>query len=137
MVLAAAAKVVLNWTLTAIPALGIMGAAWATAADMGVAAFINLYFIWKYIGYRMEAGQLFKTICAAGFMALVVKFFYDWTAAQWHMEVISTFGAIGAGCIVYVATLALIGGLLEEDMARIPMIGRFGIKIFRKLGIFK
>ncbi len=137
MMLAAAAKVALNWTLTAMPALGIMGAAWATAADMGVAAFINLYFIHKYIGYRIELGQLFKTICAALVMSVVVKFFYDLTAAQWHMEIFSTFGAVGAGCIVYVATLAMIGGLLEEDMARIPMIGKFGIKIFRKLGIFK
>ena len=38
MILAAAAKVILNWELTALPWLGIMGAAWATAADMGVAA---------------------------------------------------------------------------------------------------
>ena len=137
MVLAAAAKVVLNWTLTAMPELGIMGAAWATAADMGVAAFINLYFIYKYIGYKIELGQLVKTVCAAGAMALVVKFFYELTAAQWHMEILSTFGAIGAGCVVYVATLAMIGGLHEEDMARIPMVGKFGIKAFRKLGIFK
>ncbi len=137
MILAAAAKVVLNWTLTAIPALGIMGAAWATAADMGVAAFINLYFIYKYIGYKMELGQLFKTVAASGAMALVVKFFYDLTFAEWHMEIFSTFGAIFAGGIVYLATLAIIGGMLEEDMARIPMVGRFGIKIFRKLGIFK
>ena len=36
MILAAAAKVILNWELTALPWLGIMGAAWATAADMGV-----------------------------------------------------------------------------------------------------
>ncbi len=137
MVLAAAAKVVLNWTLTAIPSLGIMGAAWATAADMGVAAFINLYFIYKYIGYKIEFGQLLKTIAASGAMALVVKFFYDLTIAEWHMEIFSTFGAIFAGGVVYLATMAMIGGMLEEDMARIPMIGRFGIKIFRRLGIFK
>ncbi|MBR1645867.1 MAG: polysaccharide biosynthesis protein [Selenomonadaceae bacterium] len=137
MILAAAAKVALNWTLTAIPALGIMGAAWATAADMGVAAFINLYFIWKYIGYKMELGQLFKTICAAAVMSVVVKFFYEFTAAQWHIEVFSTFGAVIVGCVVYVATMAAIGGVLEEDMARIPMVGKFAIKIFRKLGIFK
>ena len=137
MILAAAAKVALNWTLTAMPALGIMGAAWATAADMGVAAFINLYFIWKYIGYKMELGQLFKTICAAAVMSIVVKFFYEFTAAQWHIEVFSTFGAVIVGCVVYVATLAAIGGVLEEDMARIPMIGKFAIKIFRRLGIFK
>ena len=137
MVLAAGAKVVLNWTLTAIPSLGIMGAAWATAADMGVAAFINLYFIHKYIGYKIEMGQLLKTIGASGAMALVVKFFYDLTIAEWHMEIFSTFGAIFAGGIVYLATMAIIGGMLEDDMARIPMIGRFGIKVFRKLGIFK
>ncbi len=39
--------------------------------------------------------------------------------------------------VVHIATLALIGGLLEGDMARIPLVGKFGIKIFRKLGIFK
>ena len=137
MVLAAIAKVILNWTLTAMPALGIMGAAWATAADMGVAAFINLYFIYKYIGYKPELGQLFKTICASAAMAVVVKFFYDLTMIEWQLEVFSTFGAIFAGGIVYMATLALIGGLLEEDMARIPLVGKFGIKIFRKLGLFK
>ena len=137
MILAAAAKVALNWTLTAMPALGIMGAAWATAADMGVAAFINLYFIWKYIGYKIELGQLFKTICAAAVMSVVVKFFYELTAAQWHVEIFSTFGAVIVGCVVYVATLAAIGGILEEDMARIPMVGKFAIKIFRRVGIFK
>lgn len=137
MILAAAAKVALNWTLTAMPALGIMGAAWATAADMGVAAFINLYFIYKYIGYKIELGQLFKTICAAAVMSVVVKFFYELTAAQWHIEVFSTFGAVIVGCVVYLATLALIGGVLEEDMARIPLVGKVATKVFRRLGIFK
>ena len=137
MILAAAAKVVLNWTLTAMPAFGIMGAAWATAADMGVAAFINLYFIHKYIGYKMELGQLVKTICAAGVMAAAVKFFYDFTIAEFNIEVISTFGAVFFGCIIYVAAIALFGGLLREDMERIPMVGRFGVKIFQRLGIFK
>ena len=137
MILAAAAKVALNWTLTAIPSLGIMGAAWATAADMGVAAFINLYFIYHYIGYKMELGQLMKTIFSAAVMAVFVKVFYDFTLAEWNIEVISLFGAVIAGCGVYLATMAAIGGMLEEDMQRIPLVGRFGIKLFRKLGIFK
>ena len=137
MILAAAAKVALNWTLTAIPWLGIMGAAWATAADMGVAAFINLYFIYKYIGYKMELGQLIKTIGSAAVMAVVVKFFYDFTLAEFNMAVFSLFGAVIVGCIVYIATMAVIGGMLEEDMNRIPMVGKIGVKVFRKLGIFK
>ncbi|MBR6012473.1 MAG: polysaccharide biosynthesis protein [Selenomonadaceae bacterium] len=137
MVLAAAAKVILNWTLTAMPEFGIMGAAWATAADMGVAAFINLYFIYKYIGYKMEISQLFKTIISAGIMAAVVKIFYDFTLAEFSSEIFSTFGAIFAGCLVYIAATALTGGLLKADMERIPMIGKFGVKFFTRIGIFK
>ncbi len=137
MILAAAAKVFLNWHLTALPAFGIMGAAWATAADMGVAAFINLYFIYKYIGYKIELGQLFKTICAAGVMAVVVKFFYELTMAEWHIEVISTFGAVFVGCAVYIIAVALFGGMRKEDMQQIPMIGRIAVKILSRIGIFK
>ncbi len=137
MILAAVAKVILNWTLTAIPALGIMGAAWATAADMGVAAIINLYFIHHYIGYRMEIPQLLKTMGAAAVMAAAVKLFYDFTMAAWNMNVLSTFGAVFVGVLVYIIALVLIGGILEEDMARIPMVGRFGIKVLRKAGVFK
>ena len=107
MVLAAAAKIFLNWHLTAIPWLGIMGAAWATAADMGVAAIINLYFIYRFIGYRIELLQLIKTICSAGIMACAVHFFYAWTLAWWGIAALSTFGAVFFGCFVYVAAMIL------------------------------
>ena len=137
MILAAVAKVVLNWELTAIPWLGIMGAAWATAADMGVAAIINLIFIYKFIGYRMEIPQLLKTIVAAAIMAVAVYFFYDFTMAWWQMSAISTFGAVFFGCAVYIAVMLVIGGLKEDDLQRMPMIGRVGIKFLRKIGVFK
>ncbi|WP_337607540.1 polysaccharide biosynthesis protein [Mitsuokella jalaludinii] len=137
MILAAAAKVILNWELTALPWLGIMGAAWATAADMGVAAIINLFFIYKFIGYRMEIPQLLKTLFAAAVMAVAVYFFYDWTMAWWNIGAISTFGAVFFGCLVYIAVMLLVGGLLEDDLARMPMIGRIGIRILRRIGVFK
>ncbi|WP_303839538.1 polysaccharide biosynthesis protein [Selenomonas ruminantium] len=137
MILAAVAKVVLNWELTAVPWLGIMGAAWATAADMGVAAIINLIFIYKFIGYRMEIPQLLKTIVAAAIMAVAVYFFYDFTMVWWHMGAVSTFGAVFFGCAVYIAVMLIIGGLKEDDLQRMPMIGRIGIKFLRKIGVFK
>jgi len=137
MILAAVAKVILNWELTAIPWLGIMGAAWATAADMGVAAIINLIFIYKFIGYRMEIPQLLKTIVASAIMAAAVYFFYDFTLAWWQMGAVSTFGAVFFGCAVYVAVMLVIGGLKEDDLERMPMIGRIGIKFLRKIGVFK
>jgi stage V sporulation protein B len=137
MVVAAGAKVLLNWHLTSIPWLGIMGAAWATAADMGVAALINLVFIYKFIGYKMEMGQLFKTIVAALVMAGATHIFYVQSMALLGSAIFATFGAVFFGCGVYIAVMLLIGGLREDDLERIPMIGRFGIKFLRRIGVFK
>ncbi|WP_314597025.1 polysaccharide biosynthesis protein [uncultured Selenomonas sp.] len=137
MILAAAVKVALNWILTAVPWLGIMGAAWATAADMGVAAVINLYFIWRYIGYRMELLQLFKTMAAAAFMAGAVYLFYSFVMNTLAVNAVATFGSVFVGVIVYVAALILVRGLLEEDMARIPFIGSLSIRFLRRIGIFR
>lgn len=137
MLLAAAAKVFLNWHLTAIPWLGIMGAAWATAADMGVAALINLYFIYRFIGYRIELLQLIKTICAAAIMAGAVYLFYTWTITWWGIAAISTFGAVFFGCAVYVAAMILLRALIEDDLRRLPMIGAVGIRFLQRIGVFK
>ncbi|WP_314621424.1 polysaccharide biosynthesis protein [uncultured Selenomonas sp.] len=136
MILAAVVKVVLNWVLTAIPWLGIMGAAWATAADMGVAAVINLYFIWRYIGYRMELLQLVKTMFAAAVMAGAVQLFYSFVMETFAVNAAATFGSVLVGVVVYIAALILLRGLLEEDMARIPYIGSLGIRFLRRIGIF-
>ena len=136
MILAAAVKVALNWILTAIPWLGIMGAAWATAADMGVAAVINLYFIRRYIGYRMELLQLFKTMAAAAVMAGAVYLFYSFIMRTLAVNAVATFGSVLIGGVVYIAALIFVRGLREEDMARIPFIGSFSIRFLRRMGIF-
>lgn len=137
MIIAAGFKVALNWVLTAQPSLGIMGAAWATAADMGVAAVINMYFVYRYTGYRIELLQFIKTVASAAVMAAAVYFFYHCTMDWWGSNVFSTFAAVPVGCIVYLAVLLLIGGMLEEDIARIPMIGAYSIRALRRIGVFR
>lgn len=137
MILAAAVKVVLNWVLTAQPELGIMGAAWATAADIGVAALINMYFIYRYIGYSVEIPQLLKTVVAAGVMAVATFFFYDMTYSSLGSNALSTFGAVFVGCAVYLIVLPLIGGMVREDIERIPMVGRYAIRALHKIGVYK
>lgn len=136
MIFAAAAKVLLNWELTAIPALGIMGAAWATAADMGVAAFINLFFIYKFIGYRIEIIPLLKTILSSIIMAGAVWGSYHCSLLWWNIPAISTFGAVFVGILVYLVSMLVTGGLMKADLARIPMIGRVGIRILSRIGIY-
>lgn len=137
MIIAAAVKVVLNWVLTADPRLGIIGSAYATAADMGVAAFMNIYFINKYIGYRIEMGKPVKTIAASFVMAGAT-----WWSFQQLWEVIpsntvATFGAVFFGCAVYIAVMIVIGGIGEADMEQVPILGRHTIKILRRIGVFK
>ena len=137
MIIAAVAKVILNWILTAQPALGIMGSAWATVADIGIAAFINMYFLYKYIGYKMEMAQVLKTILAAGIMAVALSLSFDFITLQLASNAIATFGAVFIGCVVYIGVLLLIGGIKEDDMQRIPVIGRVSIKLLKKTGVFK
>ena len=137
MVLAAVVKVILNWVLTAQPSLGIMGAAWATVADIGLAAILNLYFLYKYIGYKMELIQVLKTIVSAGVMAGAVYFSYHYILVYTAANALATFSAVFIGCIVYLVVLFLMGGINETDMERIPVVGNCGIKLLRRIGVFK
>lgn len=137
MIIAAIAKVILNWILTAQPSLGIMGAAWATAADIGIAAIINLYFLHRYIGYKMEVKQILKNMIAAAIMALALYFSYYVILLELGSSAVATLGAVLVGTVVYIAILIVVKGILEQDMAAIPVMGKFAIKGLRKIGVFK
>lgn len=137
MVIAAIAKVILNWVLTAQPSLGIMGAAWATVADIGIAALINLYFLYKYINYKIEIMQLLKTIVSAAIMAGIIHFGYEFLLYETASNALATFASLFVGMFFYIIVLILIGGIMESDIERIPMIGAPSIRFFKKIGVLK
>lgn len=137
MMIAAVAKVVLNWVLTAHPDLGIQGAAWATVADIGIAAVMNMYFLHKYIGYKLEIKQVAKTVVATAAMGFALHFTYLYAMGQMSGNAAATFGAIMAGCVIYAICLILLGGINESDVERVPMLGPMMIKVFRHIGVFK
>ena len=68
---------------------------------------------------------------------ITVKLFYDTTFAAWGINAVSTFGATFVGCAVYIAAMLVIGGIGEEDMERVPMVGHTFIRFLRKIGVFK
>jgi len=70
-------------------------------------------------------------------MAVAVKLFYSMTMGAWNINAISTFGATFFGCAVYIGMMLAIGGITEEDMERVPMLGRVSIRFLRKIGVFK
>lgn len=137
MMIAAAIKVGLNWVLTAQPSLGILGASWATVADIGIAAVFNLYFLHKYIGYRLDVTQIMKNMAATAGMGAALYFGYQYIWLLTALNSAATFGSIFIGTIVYIAVLLLLGGLSEQDVRSVPMIGGVMIKLLKRLGAFK
>ncbi|EAX48762.1 polysaccharide biosynthesis protein [Thermosinus carboxydivorans Nor1] len=134
--ISAVVKVVLNWRLVALPALGIKGAAWATAADMGVAAFLNLYFVYRYTGFRMDLRALGINIFAAAVMSAGIYVFYD-AASKILTETQTTLATMLLAAIVYVVVLLLMGGLSERDIMQIPLVGAAAVRILSGLGLLK
>ena len=122
MVISAAVKVILSWNLTALPSWGVIGAAWATNADFGVAALLNLIFLYKYKRYMMNITHTVKLFIAAGIMGAVVLSVYNGMSI-WCGNTLSTMIAILAGGIVYVIAIILVRAVIGDDVRTIPKIG--------------
>lgn len=134
MAAAAAVKVILSWTLTAIPALGIKGAAWATVADIGVAAVLNLYFIYKYTGFALSFGKVFKPFLASAIMGAGVVGVLALTPTWGAWNILA---AILVAVPLYAGSLIALGGLAREEAEELPFIGRRLLFFGQKLGIYK
>ncbi len=134
---AAVVKVFLSWELTALPALGIQGAAWATVADMGVAALLNMYFIKRYTGFIMNWDVLWKNMIAAAVMGVILYGLYDLLAAFTSSLVISMVVSLLIAGIVYLAVMLIIGGMSFRDLGQVPLVGASLVKIGNCFGLIK
>lgn len=130
-------KVALNWLLTAMPALGIKGASWATVADFGVGAILNMYFVNRYVGFVMDMKSLLKTIVAAAAMGGVIYITYDVVMMETASNTVATLAGTLLGVVVYGAVLLLVGGISEGDVKQVPIIGPRIAPILRRFGLFK
>lgn len=124
MAIAIIIKVILNWNLTAIPELGIGGAAGATVADIGFAALLNLIYIKKYTGYFLDVSILWKNVVSAGIMGVLIYMSYQ--ALSITLPMWANFLLTGIeGLVLYVIIMVLLKGLDKNDGAGMPLIGRF------------
>lgn len=137
MVVSAVVKILLSWNLTALPSWGILGAAWATNADFGVAALLNLYFLHKYMGYKMELLHTAGCFLSAGAMGAAVYATYAALYPVIHSNTLATLAAILVGIAVYSAAIVVTHTVRPEDVAGIPKIGGKLARIVEKLDIFK
>lgn len=134
MILAAAVKVFLSWTLTAIPTLGIKGAAMATVVDFGLAAVLNMIFIYKYTGFALSFSGVFKPAVSAAAMGAAVYGVIT-LAVSWRAWAI--LAAIAVAVPVYGGVLLAVGGIGKDDLESLPFIGHRLLAAGQKLGYFR
>lgn len=134
MILAAAVKVFLSWTLTAIPTLGIKGAAMATVVDFGLAAVLNMIFIYKYTGFALSFSGVFKPAVSAAAMGAAVYGVIT-LAVSWGAWAI--LAAIAVVVPVYGGVLLAVGGIGKDDLESLPFIGHRLLAAGQKLGYFR
>lgn len=137
MAISAGVKVVLSWTLTAMPTLGIKGAAWATIADFGVAALLNMFFVYRYIGFALDLKDTLKTSSAAAVMGLICLGLYELLFAHGVGNSVATLTAIAVGGIVYAMMLLLLGSIGERELSKVPRIGQPIADVLKKLHLLR
>ena len=134
MILAAAIKVGLSIVLVAQPQLGINGASIATLADFGIAALLNMIFIYKHAHYSLSIGGILKPALAAALMGAAV---YGVLALCSGWGAWAILAAMAVAVPVYAAALAACGGLRQDDLEDIPFVGRRMLALGRRFGYFK
>lgn len=132
MAAAAVVKIILSWNLTATPWLGEVGAAWATNADLAVAAALNLYFAHKYIRYQVQWHHVLRLFLAAAAMAAVAWLVYQGGAAVLG-NTLATLLAIGAAVVVYGVGLLVFKIVTPADVEGLPKVGKKLAPLVRRL----
>lgn len=137
MAASAVIKIIMSWILTAIPALGIMGAAWATVADFGVAALLNMFFVYRYVGFTLDIKDTMKAVVASAVMGAVVLLSYDALMTYTLKNTLATLGSIVAGGTVFGIVLLLVGGVEARDIEQLPRVGEKLAAILIKLRLLR
>jgi stage V sporulation protein B len=134
----------INYTLTAIPAFGIRGAALGTSIGFAIAAFLNLYYVKKESGFIIDAkAMILKPFSSVILMGMFVKIFYNYLYRFLEMNSISfayqitTLTTVAAAAIFYFATLLLLKEIRYNDLAMLPTFGKRLADKLEKLGILK
>ncbi|MBC2578137.1 polysaccharide biosynthesis protein [Peptostreptococcus russellii] len=126
-------KIIISYTLTAIPAFNILGSALGTVVSYMIAAIVEYTYIKKALNIKFDIMEYFiKPIVTVMIMFIAARYSYMGLSLVLGGK-ISTIIAIAIGGIVYGIVLLGIGGITEEEILAMPK----GKKILSKLKKFK
>jgi len=131
----------INYTLTALPAFGIRGAALGTTIGFAIAAFLNLYYVKKETGFIINIKtMILKPFFSVISMMVFVNLFYDFLFNFLkNMKIIysyqiTTFVTVTAAAFFYFIVLLLLQEIKYNDLSVIPVFGVRLADLLKKLG---
>ncbi len=125
-------KIPINYFLIAIPSINVIGAIISTTVCYIVASILNFIALKKATKIKPDfKGILFKPIIASIVMGVACYFSYKGVYNVIESNTIATLISIFISMIVYLISLAVIGGFKREDLMLLPMGKKFIIILER------
>lgn len=126
----------INYVLTAMPGIGIRGAALGTGLAFLVAAMLNTIAVGSLTGEGLRLlGTGWRALASCAAMVPAVTSVYRAILGYTYSNSVSTVAAIVAGVLVYGVVLVVLGELAYREVAVIPLIGPLLARALRKAGI--
>lgn len=130
-------KIYLVWQWTAVPTYGIVGAAWATNINFGLAAALNLFFLLRYSTFSFPLKTTVKILTATLLMGICAYLSYVEFIKYIAGNTISTLLAIVSGSIIYFFVLIFSGELKAAEIAKIPFLGSKLVKFCKNIHLMR
>ncbi|WP_027365306.1 putative polysaccharide biosynthesis protein [Desulfotruncus alcoholivorax] len=127
-------KLAITYYFTPTP-LGIRAAAFGTVVIFIVSSMLNLVAIAGMVGFSFNFSRtVFRPGLAAIAMSAVVLAVYRSAEIQIGGNNWPTLFAVIAGAVVYPVALVALGGVLADDVRRLPVIGTRAALLLEKIG---
>lgn len=139
LLLGAAIKIVITYTCTAIPAMGVRGAALGSVIGFAAAAANNVCQVSRRIGWSWLSLRyhVIKPLLSVAAMAVLVLGCYSAVFALLGSNGLASLLAIAVGGCAYFVVLLAIGGVSLEIIRKIPKLGNKLAALLLKLKLVR
>ena len=139
LLIGAVIKIVLTFTLTAMPAVGIRGAALGSVIGFAVAAGNNVFQVSRRIGWGWLSSRyhVVKPLISVVVMAVLVLASYSGIYMLLDSNGLATLVSIAIGGCAYFAVLLAIGGVSLEIIRKVPKLGNKLATLLLKLKLVR
>ncbi len=133
----AAAKFVVSFALTGMPAFGIRGAALGTVAAFAVAGLMNVVTLVRMLGFTLDVqDSVLKPVLGVLLMVLGSKAAYSWVYSATASNTIGCLVAIVVAVVIYGVTLLLSAVIGRRELEVFPG-GKRVARILERLGLLR